>query len=640
MLAPFVGAITTLSLLSPSAHADETVDPKGIGDLMPGADDLPPEGTGTLYEEYNNPNLWTLDQDLGNGDMGAGIGNLISDLLMLLVVTIGRAVTVLVGWLYELTTIPELSTAVEAAIGGAAQWVLATFFGTAFAVGAVAVYAKRKEAAGAELSEWGWLFASGVLAVSLLTTPGAWVSGVDTVRSLGSTVATKITTEGMDHKGTFPFELDHEPSYGGNTESEEMVRKSSDAVWRSYVAAPWCVANFGSIEVCERHAKDLLDQGADREDRKDWLRENVNNKGEGADGHVGEESVRWRQGKYYEGRIGLTAGALLAIVIFGAVVIILALAALFSLIGALMLLVMGVVFACLWCIPGRTREWGKKWFDFLLGFTLQSFMATMILGVVLILNSAIMGLVPKFGWLVCIVLSISVAITALKLRRLMETIVGVSGVLSGGGAAVGGYLALRGAKAAVGKAAQVGKNAGKMVGRNLPATPGGGGTGTGSGGGGPTPSGRGRPLPPPPATGGPQPAATGPGGSPATGAASGSAPPSADPAPRGRRPSRDVPPGGTAGDGRSPRPGPARPQPHDPERRLPEQRRDGARGAARRDDGGHAFRPVPAPGQTAPRVVPTQDPHRRPVPTVPRRSDPRTARRPYPRDRRGPRRRP
>lgn len=623
-----VGALTTLSVFSPPAHADEPVDPTGIGDLMPGPGEAPPEGTGTLYEEYGNPNLWILDEDLGNTDFTDGSATVIYNILMSFIVVIGRAVTTIVGWLYELISLPELSKAVESAISGSAGWVFATFFPAAFAVGAVVVFSKRQEAQGSEMGQWGWLFAAGVLAVSLLTSPGAWVSGVDTVRQLGATVATKITADGMSEEKNFPFKLDHEPSYSGDDETTTMLRKSSDSVWRSYVAGPWCVANFGSIEVCQRHGKDLLDQGADRGERKEWLRENVNDKGEASDGHVGAESVKWRQGKYSGGRVGITAMALVALVIFAAVLILLALSALFALIGAMMLLVMGVIFACLWCIPGRPRDWGKKWFDFLLGYTLQSFIATMILGVVLILNSVITGLMVQYGWLIASGLSIAVAVAALKLRRVMESIMGVSGVL-GGGAAVAGFLAMKGAGAIAGRASRIAKNAGGMIpsppsGSSPTGAPGGGGGGAP----GNLPSGRNRPTPPPPPSADPQNAPSTPGDQPPALPAA-RAPhtprPPGEERPLGRYPSRpELPPGNPAGGSRSIAPPPAPrtvPSPHrsathppDAEGRPGPQLRPENPGQAR---SGFAFRPAPAPGRSVPRVVRGQVVRRGPARPIP-----------------------
>jgi hypothetical protein len=145
-----------------------------------------------------------------------------------------------------------------------------------------------------------------------------------------------------------------------------MLRKSSDAMWRGYVATPWCLAEFGSFEVCKKYGPELLKQGPSKDDRKKWLQDNV------TDESVGGDSVKWRQGHSPVQRIMVVLPALIVIVIFAVLVLSLAFASIASLLGALMLLVAGVFFACLWVIPGRPREWGVRWFDQLVGLFSRS----------------------------------------------------------------------------------------------------------------------------------------------------------------------------------------------------------------------------------------------------------------------------
>ena len=41
-----------------------------------------------------------------------------------------------------------------------------------------------------------------------------------------------------------------------------MLRKSADATWRGFAVTPWCIAEFGSIDACERYGKGMLDVGS------------------------------------------------------------------------------------------------------------------------------------------------------------------------------------------------------------------------------------------------------------------------------------------------------------------------------------------------------------------------------------------
>ncbi|MET9419078.1 hypothetical protein ABZY03_33900, partial [Streptomyces klenkii] len=100
-----------------------------------------------------------------------------------------------------------------------------------------------------------------------------------------------------------------------------------------------------------------------------------------------------------------------------------------------------------WVIPGRPRQWGIRWFDQLVGFTLQSCIATLVLGCTLIVNTTVTSLIPTIGWLPSAGLSIAAALVALRFRRLLDSIVGISGGMGAGGAIMG-LLAAKGASKA------------------------------------------------------------------------------------------------------------------------------------------------------------------------------------------------
>ncbi|KPC71709.1 hypothetical protein ADL27_52825, partial [Streptomyces sp. NRRL F-6602] len=102
------------------AHAED-IDPTEIGDLMPSPDSKVPEGEGTLYETYSNPSLWRLDSDYGTWDVLDPMAETIADICMGLIAVLGTACIVVVRWIFQLTTIPELEDAITKSIGGAAE---------------------------------------------------------------------------------------------------------------------------------------------------------------------------------------------------------------------------------------------------------------------------------------------------------------------------------------------------------------------------------------------------------------------------------------------------------------------------------------------------------------------------------------
>ncbi|MFF5924173.1 hypothetical protein ACFY8C_38485 [Streptomyces flavochromogenes] len=483
---PGMLALTTLMVAAGHAHA-ETIDPVGIGDLLPSPQSKVPDGQGTLYEEYANPNLWVLDTNYGRYDVLDPMAQTIADVLMALIVVLGTAVIVIVAWIFQVTSLPELQNALSGAIGGAAQGLSTTLLPAALAVGALVAFAKQREGGGGGgLSQLAWVAVSGVVSISLLSTPQVWVDGVDTTRQVGASVALNATAGGISTGGEeYPFKVGHEPTYTGNGR-DDMIRRSSDAVWRSFVATPWCLAEFGSIEVCEKYGKELLDKGTSREDRKEWLADELTNES------VGHDSMRWHQGHNPLGRIAVTVPALIVLIIFAALVLALAFASLASLIGALMLLIAGVVFACLWVIPGRPRQWGLRWFDQLLGLTLQSFIATLTLGAVLVVQVVTSQMFGVYQWAPSAGLSIAAALMAFKFRKIIESIVGVSGTSSSPMGAVLGMLTTRSATRALGRA---GTNSNRKTaggsGRGGPAKDSGGGGGGGDDSSGADPGGSG-----------------------------------------------------------------------------------------------------------------------------------------------------
>ncbi|MBF6049028.1 hypothetical protein GO001_28165 [Streptomyces sp. NRRL B-1677] len=477
LVIPLLGAITTLMATAGAAAADDKFKkykPAGIGDLL--KTPRIGEGSGsTLYEQYGSVLYYRLDNELGWKDIGWSMLNGIADLFMGLTVFITQSAVVAVQWTLNLTDVKEIHDAITTAISSAGGTVSETLLPSALAVGAMVAWANHRKASGSGLSQLGWVAASGILAVSLVSTPGVWVDGIESVRKVGSSIAMEATSAGMNGNTQEPFAVKGNPDLDqdGKKDSEEskknkLVRKSTDAIWRSYVVTPWCIAEFGNLDTCKEFGEQTLqktdkppkdDDFADA--RKEFLSKTL------SDSKIGIPAMKWRQGKN-AGRVTVTVAAFVCAAMFAILAIALAFASLASLIGALMLLLAGVVFACLWVIPGRPRQWGMRWFDALLGFALQSFVSTMVLGVVLVLNTVSISMLGKYGYFAAIGVSITSAIVAFKFRAVMESIVGVTGALSPGASAVGmalGRRASRLAGRATGMTAKAGGWTAKQTGK-------------------------------------------------------------------------------------------------------------------------------------------------------------------------------
>lgn len=442
---PVMFALTTVVAAAAHAHAAD-IDPMGVGDLMPSPSTKTPAGQGTLFETYSSQSLWMLDSDYGMFDSLDPILESFADICMILVSTIGMACVVSVQWVFQLTSLPELESALTDSLGGAAAVLSATVLPAALVVGMLVAFGNAKNGGGdgAGVSQIMWVMVSAVVSISLLSTPQVWVSGVDTVRTVGAGVTMEAASAGVSGTSAdFPFKMDHEPKFTDNGR-DNMLRRAADSIWRSQVATPWCIAEFGSFEVCEKFAKGLLDQGTDKDKRKEWLQENVTSEA------VGGDSVSWRAGHQPLMRLTVTALALLSVIIFAFLLLRLAYASLRSLIGALMLLFSGVLFASLWVIPGRPRRWGNAWFDQLLARCLESVIATLVLGAVLSVQIATTQMFDVYGWLPTTGLSIATAAVAMQFRAVIAQIFGISSSSSAG--AIGGILAYRALSRATGRA--------------------------------------------------------------------------------------------------------------------------------------------------------------------------------------------
>ncbi|MFK0047921.1 hypothetical protein ACIQU4_28310 [Streptomyces sp. NPDC090741] len=451
LLTPTAAIAATCAVFAPAAVADGPDDykPGGIGDMMPSP--ARPEGQGTLYESYS-PDVYQLDKqlsdDLTGGDLIDGWLHGLGNILLTVLTMIGRAAVVVTGWCFNVVSLPEVEGAIAGAIGAAAGPMMTVFMPTAVAVGMFIAWARRAD--NSMFGQMAWVFASAAIATTFLVAPQTWVKGVDNGRQLGADVAMTTIGSALGSQGeaAMPFKTP-EPAWtaGANGNKDNTVRRAQDAVWRTYVAVPWCVADLGSINACKRWGPEVVKRGTDMKERESYLSSNMN------DEKAGKEAVQWRQGHTPGPRIGVLIAGIVSAVIFAGLVITLAFATLASLLGALMLLVCGVAFATLWCIPGKPRQWGVQWFEMLIGLVVVSFTATMLLGTVMVVSVALMTLLPTYGWLMTSALNIVCAVMAFRVKGRLD------GIVNAGGAQMAG----RGILSTVGRMAQM-RKMGKMLG--------------------------------------------------------------------------------------------------------------------------------------------------------------------------------
>jgi hypothetical protein len=412
-----IASVAAAQMASAATTADEPkpTTPTGLGDLLP-TPDLTRGDQKTIFEHYS-PAAYILDYDLGWKDTIDAIFARNAEHLMTYIVSVVRG-SIAIGWyLFSFAKVDSISAATTEIMSASSGALIAWMLPSALMIGAVVAYMRRR-AEGSAMSQLVWVFAAGVVSVSLALSPGLWVRSVDDARSLGATTVMDSTSAAVTGDNSVPFEWREKPTFQGPT-GEGLLRKSADATWRAFALTPWCIAEFGSLEACKRYGQGMLDRQTDRDARRDYIKDEIAK----AEGGEDAATVRWTQGKESTGRIGVLVFAAIAATLFALLTVALAVTALMAFIGCLLLLTVGVFFSCLWVIPGKPRQWGMNWFEALLGMLIQSILAMLVFGTTLALVTAIFSVTGQLGWLPACGLVVAVLVAAFRLRRVLNSLI-------------------------------------------------------------------------------------------------------------------------------------------------------------------------------------------------------------------------
>lgn len=430
-------AISTILFSQMALAADpkpEPTTPTGFGDLLP-TPDLTHGDTRTLFEQYG-PMVYGLDFDTSIRNPIQSVFNGYAHMVMMYIVAVTRGAISVGWWLFSFTDVKPLTDATSTTIGASSTQLVGWLLPSALAFGAVAAYAQRRSS-GSAMGQLMWVFVAGLLSISFALAPATWLRGVDGARQLGADTIMATSADAMGPTMQSPIAWP-EPGFTGS-DRDTMLRKSADASWRGFAVTPWCIAEFGSLEACGRYGKGMLDAGTDSDARSKYI-DSVIAPAEGGDD---APTVKWVKGDNAFGRIAVVMLGAIAATLFAFLTVSLAFTALMAFVGCLLLLVVGVFFACMWIIPGRPRQWGINWFEALIGLVIQSFLAMLVFGTALTLVTAVYSLTGVLGWLPVSGLAIAVLIAGFRLRRLLDNL--TSMMRPGSGSILLGGMARRGA---------------------------------------------------------------------------------------------------------------------------------------------------------------------------------------------------
>lgn len=408
-----------------SCQPTKTMQP---GELIP-IRDMSAGGNKTLFESYDLMH-WTIAQDQEqfvndalNRTMNGIINVLMFVLVLLVYMTIGLA-----WWLFGATSVPGLSDASADLISGASGGLLAWVFPTALAVGALVAYVQGRQAKGSWFGQIAWLVAAGALAFGLTSTPAIFTNGITHIRETGSDMVLNISNQALDGDMQYPLPW-NSVDYSVNTSKDAMMRKTGDAIWRDFVATPWCLTQFGSLDACTKYGPTMLAADPTNDDRHDVIKNTVyKTEGNGnPDAGKNSETGQWTKGSTWYVQIVIVLLALIAAVVFCVLLIVLGFSALSSVILTTMLLIAGVFFAALWVIPGRTRQWGVAWAEALVGSIVITLLALLTFSIVIVLTAALFIASASSGWFVSLGTVIFTLFAAFGFRKQLLAIVGSNG---------------------------------------------------------------------------------------------------------------------------------------------------------------------------------------------------------------------
>lgn len=449
----------------------------GMGSLFPIPDPAP--GTGHTLREAYPDNAWAITSEMENVGGADTIDLALSTIADIMLFFIKMLVYCIIGmsyWIFGSTSLPGANTGTADMMSSLSQIALTQMLPVTLTLAFLAAYAQVRRL------DWStaiWAVLSAMLAIGMMTGPIQVVAGVDTIRQAGMTVVASVSTGSGEQSLKDPIPSPEPPVYDATNPKTTMLRSVEDTVWRQLVATPWCMAQFGSLEACQRFGPHMLTLTSN-EARQDYIKKEIyqNLAGAGKSKDDGKNSAtgQWIKGEDNGGRIGLLAFNLLFVIIFGILLLGTGLTALVGLGMSYMLLGIGPFFAALWVIEGKPRQWGMGWFNLLVGALASTIISSLLFMVSLNIVGAVISTATG-GWAAASMSAIIILFSAFAVKNQVLGLFGAQGVsmarmlaygyagqriLGGGAKALGGMF--RGGSKAAGAAARGGAKAAGVAG--------------------------------------------------------------------------------------------------------------------------------------------------------------------------------
>lgn len=417
----------------PVAYADDPIDVTGPGGLF-FIPDLAGDGERLFWERYFWIEYYSFHSEANWNDPILSMLSVLAHGLMYLLVVFGATIASVTGWLFSMTTVDGMATAVGNVMGASAESTLGWLFPSMLVFGGVVTFATRNRGGEGMLGNLLWLGLAGTALILTTMHSPLLVSSVEGVRTVGADTVASMA-QGANVNGTTPivYESPDDEALEGDP-SDIAARKNIDALWRTLIVTPWCLVEFGSIEACEQYGTPILT--AKGEDRK-----NATEDAKAA--QDGSSTQTWMSGMdtgYAVARVVILLIALFVAVAFTLFVLFAALTATYAMVMTYMLLIVGPLFVAMGCVPGAPRRWLQGWARQTISQLIMSLIAFMLFSVALSFIAIMFAATASMGWMLSALLTMTALVAAVTLRTRLAAIFGVGGDTGSG---IGKYLLAR-----------------------------------------------------------------------------------------------------------------------------------------------------------------------------------------------------
>jgi len=366
-------------------------DPSGTGPQQGSAGRPEPK---TNYERYGMAGQFWHTYDLGCTDMGAVLGNAWANTIFSTAKALNRlTITTYQAAATEgpLRAIKDVVDDIVTNLADALYW---PYLRVIVILGAIwlAWYGLIRKRATVTTEGVIWMVCAVTVAVWFFSRPGDFTGLGATVTDKTGEVVTAAFADlpGAAGSSCLPLKGQDGPdAVPASYDGVPVVDRNADQLWSTFVCKPWLMGVFGTADPTTTQVKtlgaklldiqaiDVQEQGAQPQNSSAHQARYVE---EVVTPMRNTPTFFLFQGKDWTARLGIAFGALVAAVVAGLLIFLVAVSLLVLKIGFLILLILGPVFLLIGVHPGSGRIIAMRWLEMLIGTLLRQALLALLLG--------------------------------------------------------------------------------------------------------------------------------------------------------------------------------------------------------------------------------------------------------------------